>query len=83
MTAQELKKTILMKYSDDTAIVDLSNSITNYMAKVETFTRWFKDVALCLNVIKTKELLFDLRWKIPPAVPHVKTDGEIVERIDK
>ena len=51
------ENTIFMKYSDVTAIVDLSNSIPHYMAEVERFTTWFKDNFFDLNVTKTKELL--------------------------
>ena len=37
------ENTTLIKYSDDSAIVDLSNSIPHYMAEVEIFTTWCKD----------------------------------------
>ena len=73
------ENTIFVKY-DDTAIVDLSNSIPHYIEEVEGFTTWCKDSFLDLNVTKTKELLFDLR-KQPPAVSPTTIDGDIVERV--
>ena len=76
------ENTIFIKYSDDTAIVDLSNSIPHYIEEVERFTTWCKDNFLDLNVTKTKELLIDLR-KQPPAVSPITIDGEIVERVEK
>ena len=74
--------TIFIKYSDDTAIVDSSNSTPHYIEEVEGFTTWCKDNFLDLNVTKTKELLIDLR-KQPLAVSPITIDGEIVERVEK
>ena len=76
------ENTIFIKYSDDTAIVDLSNSIQHYIEEVERFTTWCKDNFLDLNVTKTKELLIDFR-KQPPAVSTITIHGEIVERVEK
>ena len=59
------ENTIFIKYSDDTAIVDLSNSIPHYIEEVDRFTTWCKANFLDLNVAKTKELLIDFR-KQPP-----------------
>ena len=67
------ENTILIKYSDDTVIVDLSNSIPQYMAEVVRFTTWYKDDFLDLNVTKTEELLIDLREQ-PPAVSPITID---------
>ena len=72
------ENTIFIKYSDDTVIVDLSNSIPHYI-EVERFTTWCKDNFLDLNVIKTKELLIDFRNQ-PLAVSPITIDGEIVEK---
>ena len=36
------ENTIIMEFSDDRAIVDLSNSILHYMADVDRFTTWCK-----------------------------------------
>ena len=76
------ENTIFIKYSDDTAIVDLSNTISHYIEKVERLTTWCKDNFLDLNVTETKELLIDFR-KQPSAVPPITIDGEIVERVEK
>ena len=76
------ENTIFIEYSDDTVIVELSNSFQHYLAEVERFMRWFKDDVLDLNVAKTKELLIDFR-KQPPAVLPITLDGEIVERVGK
>ena len=76
------ENTIFIKYSDDTAIVDLSSFIPHYTDKVQRFTTWCKDNFLDLNVTKTKELLIDCR-KQPPAVSPITIDGEIVERVEK
>ena len=76
------QNTIFIKYSDDTAIVDLSNSIPHYIEEAERFTTWCKDNILDLNVTKTKELLVKF-MKQPPAVSPITMDGEIVERVEK
>ena len=76
------ENTIFIEYSDDTAIVDLSNSIPHYIEEVERSTTWCKANFLDLNVAKTKELLIDFR-KQPLAVSPITIDGEIVERVEK
>ena len=76
------ENTIFIKYSDDTAIVDLSNSIPHYIEDVDRFTTCCKDNFLDLNVTKTKEILINFR-KQPPAVLAITMDGEIVERVEK
>ena len=76
------ENTIFIKYSDDTVIVDFSNSIPHYTKEVEKFMTWCKDNILDLNITKTKELLIDFR-KQPPAVLPITMDGEIVERVEK
>ena len=78
----ETENTIFMKCLDDTAIVDLSNSIPHYIEEVERFTTWCKDNFLDLNVTKAKELLIDFMNQ-PPAVSPFTIDGEIVERVEK
>ena len=47
------ENTIFIKYSDDTAIVDLSNSIPHYIEEVDRFTTWCKANFLDLNVAIT------------------------------
>ena len=55
------ENTIFIKYSDDTAIVHLSNSIPHHIEEVGRFTTWCKDSFLDLNVTNTKELLIDFK----------------------
>ena len=40
------ENTICMCHSNDTAMVDLSNSIQQYMPDVETFPKWRKIILL-------------------------------------
>ena len=50
-----------MKYSDDSAMEDLSSSDSVYFAEVERFINWCRDNSLDFNVNKTKEMLIDFR----------------------
>ena len=76
------KNTILIKYSDDTAIVYLSNSIPHYIAEVDRFTTWCKDNFLDLNMTRTKELHIDFSNQPPAGIP-IAIDGLIVEIVEK
>ena len=73
-----IENTIFIKYSDDKAIVDLSNFIPHYIEEVERFTTWCKDNYLDLKMIKQRNYLLQ-----PPAVSPITIDGEIVERVEK
>ena len=70
----------IIKYSDDSAIEDLSNPDSVYFAEVESFSNWCRDNSLDLNVKKTKEMLTDFR-KAPTVVPDLFIDGVKVERV--
>ena len=72
----------VIKYSDDSAIVDISNSDLEYFSSVQKFSDWCKVNYLDLNVKKTKELLIDFRTN-PLPVPDLLIDGTIVERVDE
>ena len=74
--------TPLIKYSDDSALQDLSNSDSVYFDQVQKFCLWCKNNYLDLNVNKTKELLVDFR-KHPTAVPDLLIDGVKVERVSE
>ena len=76
------ENTIFIKCSDDTAIVDLSNSIPHYIEEVEGITTWCKHIFFDLNVTKTMELLIDIR-KQPLTASPITINGEIVERVEK
>jgi gmma-aminobutyric acid receptor subunit gamma len=72
--------TPLIKYSDDTALQDLSNSDSMYFDQVSKFCQWCKDNYLDLNVSKTKELIVDYRVKAEP-IPELVICGTKVERV--
>ena len=74
--------TPVIKYSDDSAFEDLSNSDDVYFSVVRRFYNWCKENFLDMNVLKTKEMLTDFR-KNPPPVPYLEIDDKIVERVDE
>jgi hypothetical protein len=74
--------TPLIKYSDDTAILDLSNSDSVYFQEVHRFIKWCKENYLDLNVAKTKELIIDFRLK-PGHIPDLEIEGAKVERVSE
>jgi hypothetical protein len=74
--------TPLIKYSDDSALEDLSNSDAVYFEQVRKFSTWCKTNYLDLNVKKTKEMLIDFR-KNPAPIPDLLIDGVKVERVDE
>jgi hypothetical protein len=73
---------LLIKFSDDTALQDLSNSHSVYSDQVLQFSHWCKENYLDLNVKKTKELVVDFR-KNPPLIPDLYIDGTKVERVQE
>ena len=74
--------TPLIKYSDDSALADLSNSDSTYFDEVGRFSNWCKDNYLDLNVEKTKEMVIDFR-KNPTVVPSLFIDDVRVERVSE
>ena len=74
--------TPVVKYSDDSAILDLSNSDDVYFNEVHNFSSWCKDNYLDLNVLKTKEMLIDFR-RNAPSVPSLFINKQLVERVDE
>jgi hypothetical protein len=42
---------------------------------------WYQDNTLCLNVIKTKELIVDYRKRRAEQAP-INNDGAVVERVE-
>ena len=74
--------TPVIKYSDDTAIQDLSNSDSIYQEEVKRFTTWCVDNYLELNVLKTKEMIIDFRRK-PTSIPDLYIGDEKVERVSQ
>ena len=74
--------TPLVKYSDDTALEDLSNCDITYFQEVHKFTTWCKENCLDLNVKKTKEMVIDFRRK-PTTLPDLYIDGVKIERVNE
>ena len=74
---------LLIKYSDDSAIQDLSNSHSSYVEVVTKFSAWCKENFLTLNVKKTKELVVDFRKTAADPIPDLFINGEKVERVDQ
>ena len=71
----------LIKFSDDSALIDLSNDDSLYFSQVSKFVQWCKDNYLLLNVKKTKELVIDFRKDNDVTVPLIISD-ETVERVE-
>ena len=76
------ESTPIIKYSDDTALQDLSNSDSVYFEEVHRFTKWCKDNFLDLNVKKTKEMIIDFR-RNPSKISDLFIDDSKVERVDE
>ena len=70
-----------VKFADDTALVDTSNSPTHFEREVKFLQKWCEEHFLQINVKKTKELLIDFRRKADP-VPQLTLNNEVVERVD-
>ena len=71
----------LIKFSDDSAIVDTSGTDDVYKSSVSNFSNWCSDHSLELNVSKTKEMVIDFRRTSQPPEP-ITIDGEVVDRVD-
>lgn len=71
----------LIKYSDDTALEDLSNCHFQFLQHVQTFTKWCRDNFLDLNVRKTKEMVIDFRRASIDDIPDLFIEGSKVERV--
>ena len=77
---QGTTKTPIVKYSDDTALEDLSNSDSVCFSEVQKFSAWCNEKNyLDLNIVKTKETVVYFR-KNPPPVPQL-IDDVAVERV--
>lgn len=75
------KHASIIKFSDDTDIIDTSDSHTSYEREVESFAEWCERHCLGLNVKKTKEMVIDLKRKrIELDACMIK--GEEVERVN-
>ena len=73
----------IIKFSDDTAIIDTSDSHTSYEREVEQFAGWCDRHGLDLNVGKTKEMVVDLKSeKKKSTVNACMIKGQEVERVN-
>jgi hypothetical protein len=66
----------IIKFSDDTTVIGLitDNDETAYRDEVRDAAVWCQDNNLSLNVIKTKEMIFDNRKRRTKYAP-ILTDG--------
>jgi len=71
----------LIKFSDDSSIVDCSGSVSDYEREAEKFFSWCQTNSLHLNVSKTVELIFDFR-RSPQQFDPLVLDGLAVERTE-
>jgi hypothetical protein len=72
----------VVKFSDDAAIVDVSDSVASFETNVCEFLTWCDDNYLELNVGKTKEMLVDFR-RNRTDVAALTLRGETVERVEE
>ena len=73
--------TPIIKYSDDSAMEDLSNSDFVYHTEVERFSNLCRDNSLDLNVKKTKEMLIDFRKAPRMTIPDLFIDSVKVKGV--
>ena len=71
----------IIKFSDDTALIDTSDSHTLYEQEVTNFAKWCEEHCLDLNVKKTKEMVIDLK-RSTSDVEECMIKGEEVERVE-
>ena len=73
----------LIKYSDDTALVDCTNNDTDYQQAISDFSKWCDDNFLDFNVGKTKEMVIDFRTSNQTDIPTLTIGGADVERVQE
>lgn len=61
-----------IKYSDDTVIIDTTNSPGQLQSEMDSFAGWCRQNCLDLNTSKTKELIIDFHH--PPSVSQQPAD---------
>ena len=74
---------LFIKYSDDTVIVDTTNSNNRIVGVMERFAEWCENNFLDLNPSKTKELLVDFRLDPPTPPPALEINGQEIERVEE
>ncbi|KAJ8363921.1 hypothetical protein SKAU_G00127520 [Synaphobranchus kaupii] len=73
---------MFIKYSDDTVIVDSSNSDDKLQSAVSQFQQWCEVNLLDLNVEKTKEIAIDFQRELSPLRP-LTIGAKTVERVEE
>ena len=73
-------KQVTIKFSDDTAVVDLTDSEAHFESSVRDFSEWCKQNYLELNVGKTKEMVVDFKTNRSD-VGTLQINGQAVERV--
>ncbi|KAJ8383178.1 hypothetical protein SKAU_G00039560 [Synaphobranchus kaupii] len=71
-----------IKYSDDTVIVDSSNSDDRLQSAVSQFQKWCEVNYLDWNVEKTKEIAIDF-WHEPSPLRPLTIGAKTVERVEE
>ena len=75
------KDTSIIKFSDDTAIIDTSDTDTVYESEIASFVDWCESHFLDLNVSKTKEMVIDVK-RNKSEVRACMIKGQEVERVN-
>ena len=76
------ENTHIIKFSDDTAIVNLSDSQPVFEKEVDIFVTWCETNHLEMNVGKTKEMVIDFK-RVKTVLSDLVIHGEKVERVDE
>ena len=72
----------IIKFSDDTALVDVSDSVLKYEQSVSVFDEWCEANVLEMNVGKTKEMIVDYK-RNQTDVAALQLKGQTVERVQE
>lgn len=72
----------IIKFSDDTALVDVSDSVLKYEQSVSVFDEWCEANFLEMNVGKTKEMIVDYK-RNQTDVAALQLKGQTVERVQE
>ena len=73
---------VFIKYSDETVIVDTTNSAQQLQSVVDDFSLWCRDNHLTLNISKTNEMVIDFR-RSSTSPPALQLDGQIIVRLEE
>ncbi len=76
------KSVQIFKFADDTTLIGLitNNNESYYRREVSTLFEWSCTHNLKLNVLKTKEMVFDFRWR-KNAVSPLTVNGQDIENV--